>query len=188
MNNRSAIINCALQLFASKGYDAVGVQEIVEAVGVTKPTLYHYFGSKQGLLEALLVESSDLLYQQVKSAAHYQGDLTLNLTNLAGVLFDFAQANPTFYRMYLAMWFSPQESEAYKLVSTLIERQVMVIEEMFTRAVNDHGNMRGRQHAYTATFIGMIHTYIALWINGAIEINDGLVYQVVHQFEHGIYS
>ena len=51
MENRDHILDCALRLFAARGYDAVGVQEIVELAGLTKPTLYHYFGSKRGLLE-----------------------------------------------------------------------------------------------------------------------------------------
>ena len=50
MDNRQAILDSALTLFYEKGYDAVGVQQIVDAAGVTKPTLYYYFGSKQGLL------------------------------------------------------------------------------------------------------------------------------------------
>ena len=45
------------------------------AAGITKPTLYHYFGSKQGLLEALLAEHFERLNRQVREAAFYQGDL-----------------------------------------------------------------------------------------------------------------
>ena len=36
------------------GFDATSVREIVEAAGVAKPTLYYYFGSKEGLAQALL--------------------------------------------------------------------------------------------------------------------------------------
>ena len=46
MENREMIMRCAKTLFYAKGYDAVGVQEIVDKAGVTKPTLYYYFGSK----------------------------------------------------------------------------------------------------------------------------------------------
>ena len=42
MDNREKILNCALELFHARGYDAVGVQEIAEMAGVTKPTLYYY--------------------------------------------------------------------------------------------------------------------------------------------------
>ena len=51
MENKERIMECALDLFYAKGYDAVGVQEIVEKAGITKPTLYYYFGSKLGLLK-----------------------------------------------------------------------------------------------------------------------------------------
>ena len=33
MDNRAAILSAALALFAERGYDAVGVQEVVEAAG-----------------------------------------------------------------------------------------------------------------------------------------------------------
>ena len=49
MDNREKILNCALELFHARGYDAVGVQEIAETAGVTKPTLYYYFRNKRGL-------------------------------------------------------------------------------------------------------------------------------------------
>lgn len=43
------ILSTALDLFAIKGYDATAVREICEAAGITKPTLYHFFGSKDGV-------------------------------------------------------------------------------------------------------------------------------------------
>ncbi len=39
-DNRTRILSCAIHLFYQRGYDAVGVQEIATAEGVTKPTLY----------------------------------------------------------------------------------------------------------------------------------------------------
>ena len=61
MDNRQLIMEKALELFCARGYDAVGVQEIAEQSGITKPTLYYYFGSKQGLMETILEENSHIL-------------------------------------------------------------------------------------------------------------------------------
>src|SRR3954453_4036425 len=47
------IARVAARLFAAHGYDATSVRTIVEAAGVTKPTLYYHFGSKEGLAQAL---------------------------------------------------------------------------------------------------------------------------------------
>jgi AcrR family transcriptional regulator len=46
-DNRQILLQTALSLFARRGFSSVGVQEIVTAAGLSKPTLYHYFGHKQ---------------------------------------------------------------------------------------------------------------------------------------------
>lgn len=188
MDNRSKILICALQLFAARGYDAVGVQEIVEAAGITKPTLYHYFGSKQGLLDTLLTEHFAEMYTAVEQAARYQHDLPLTLNKIVAAYFHYAQAHRLFYRVQLSMWFAPTDSAAFKAVARLNEKQQQLLENLFIQAANDHGNMRGRHQAYAATFLGMINTYISLALNGYTQLNDDLVYKAVHQFMHGIFS
>jgi AcrR family transcriptional regulator len=55
-DTRNAILRQAAALFAARGYDAVSVREIVEAAGVTKPSLYYYFESKEALAAALIEE------------------------------------------------------------------------------------------------------------------------------------
>ena len=45
------LLAAATRLFAERGYERTSVQEIVEAAGVTKGALYHYFGSKEDLLQ-----------------------------------------------------------------------------------------------------------------------------------------
>ena len=75
MDNREAIINSALKLFCRRGYDAVGVQEIVDQAGITKPTLYYYFGSKQGLLKEILRTNSEILEKMLQEAVEIPGDI-----------------------------------------------------------------------------------------------------------------
>jgi AcrR family transcriptional regulator len=188
MDNRSTLLTCALQLFTARGYDAVGVQEIVEAAGITKPTLYHYFGSKRGLLDSLLEQEFTPLYQAVQQAATYHGDLPLTLEKVVRAYFEFAKDHRTFYRLQLALWYTPVESEAFQAVAPWNKRLYQEIARMFAQAAEQHGNMRGRQRAYAATFLGMINTYIGLVLNKHTELDDPLVYQAVHQFMYGIFS
>jgi len=47
----------ALAHFAAKGYDGVQVKEVAEDAGVSKPTLYYHFGSKEGLFRQLCLVS-----------------------------------------------------------------------------------------------------------------------------------
>jgi AcrR family transcriptional regulator len=188
MDNRSNILECALRLFARRGYDAVGVQELVEAAGITKPTLYHYFGSKRGLLDVLLAEQFNHMYQVIEPAVKYSGDLPLTLEQITMAYFQLACDHPVFYRLQLAMWFAPPDSEAFQAVINRNQRQQQILEALFERAAFDHGNMRGRQRAYASTFLGMINTYISLYLNGYVKLDSELAYQAVHQYMHGIFS
>jgi TetR/AcrR family transcriptional repressor for divergent bdcA len=47
-------VDTAMTLFHARGYDAVGVAELGEAIGVKAPSLYAAFGSKKGLFERSL--------------------------------------------------------------------------------------------------------------------------------------
>ena len=53
---RARILEAALREFAAKGFAGARVEPIAEAAGVNKRMLYHYFGSKEGLYEAVLGE------------------------------------------------------------------------------------------------------------------------------------
>jgi TetR/AcrR family transcriptional regulator len=188
MENRELILRNALNLFALRGYDAVGVQEVAESAGITKPTLYHYFGSKQGLLRALIETYHDPFTRQVREAVRYTGDLPGSLAALARVFFDFARQNPTYARLQLALMFAPQESDAWRLAASRYEEQHALVEGLFSEAERDHGNMRGRAKLYASTWIGMLNTCITLWLNDYQALDDALLQRVVGQFQYGIYS
>lgn len=52
-SGRERLLGAALRLFATKGYAATSVRDILRVAGVTAPVLYHHFGSKEGLFLAL---------------------------------------------------------------------------------------------------------------------------------------
>ena len=188
MDNRLKILSSALELFSSRGYDAVGVQEIAEVSGITKPTLYHYFGNKENLLYELLKFHFDDFLDTIRKKALYKGDITLTLSKIISAYFSFAKDNSKFYRMQLAMYFAPQGSISNKVSKEFNRKQYEIIEELFINAVKSHGNMRGRHSMYGATFIAMINTYIIKSFDENIVLNEEFIYKALHQFLHGIFS
>jgi len=188
MDNRTAILDIALDLFSRKGYEAVGVQEIVDAAELTKPTLYHYFGSKLGLLRSVLERDFSLLAIELEEPLAYQHDLPKTLEDLARSYFAFAGRHPAFYRMQLSMQFAPPDSEPHQAVQPFNLHQHQSLSGLFEQVALDHGNMRNRQQIYAVTFLGMVNTYIALALNGQITLDEPMIHRATHQFMHGIFS
>ena len=116
MENRELIMQCAKALFYSKGYDAVGVQEIVDRAGITKPTLYYYFGSKLGLLKTLIeVEFKDFR-KLLHEAADMDNRIEEVLYRLARNYCSFFENDREFYMLFMALFYSARENEAYLAV------------------------------------------------------------------------
>lgn len=66
---REALIEAARGLFAERGYAGVGTEEIVRAAGVTRGALYHHFGGKRDLFEAVYERIESELAQRIAAGA-----------------------------------------------------------------------------------------------------------------------
>ena len=54
---REAILTAGMRLFSSCGFSGTAVDAVAADAGVNKQRIYAYFGSKQGLFEAVLTEA-----------------------------------------------------------------------------------------------------------------------------------
>lgn len=67
---KDEILNKAGYLFLEKGFDATSIQDILDAVGIAKGTLYHYFKSKEDIMDTLIASKTDLIIEEVKMIAY----------------------------------------------------------------------------------------------------------------------
>jgi AcrR family transcriptional regulator len=65
---REQILDVALQVFATNGFHGASMNDVAEAVGVTKPVLYQHFDSKRDLYQALIDEVGDRLLASITKA------------------------------------------------------------------------------------------------------------------------
>ena len=56
---RDAILDVAEQLIRTKGYERMSIQDVQDELGVSRGAIYHYFGSKAALLEAVVERAGD---------------------------------------------------------------------------------------------------------------------------------
>ena len=188
MSKREEILESALTLFSTEGYGNVGINKIVDSVSVKKPTLYHHFGSKQGLLDALLSYYFTPYLDNLAEQCNYSGDIVNTLERVTRFSYEFAKQTPSLHFFILTLIFSPKESEAFKTAKPYIERQSNIIENLFLNAEKDHGNMKGRSFNFATTFLGMINTYISSYFDCKCNLSDQEVHGSCRQFMYGIFS
>lgn len=63
------IVASARRLFQSQGYDATSMQDVMTDLGVAKGTIYHYFRSKDALLDAVVADIVEATTAQMRVLA-----------------------------------------------------------------------------------------------------------------------
>jgi AcrR family transcriptional regulator len=110
VRSNDRILLRALGLFSEKGYDATSVREICEAAGVTKPTLYHFYGSKEGVYRAIVEGALERFRGDLVRALLDEGTLRDRLERTAVAYFDSATKDPDLARFVLALIHNPPRS------------------------------------------------------------------------------
>src|SRR4051794_38164705 len=121
----------AARLFATHGYEATSVRMIVEAAGVTKPTLYYYFGSKEGLAQALLTLPMAALADSMRAILEEGGDPIAALVRIVEAHFRFCREDADCARFFFALAFGPQGSEILREV----KKSVSVLPRLMIEAI-----------------------------------------------------
>jgi AcrR family transcriptional regulator len=65
---RELIMEAATELFAARGVTSTSIEDIAEAAGIAKGSIYYNFESKAGLVEAIMARSSELLAAALERA------------------------------------------------------------------------------------------------------------------------
>lgn len=65
---REAVLERAASLFAELGYDAVSLNDLAESLTIAKPTLYHYFKSKDEILLEIKARAQEDIFAGIDAA------------------------------------------------------------------------------------------------------------------------
>jgi AcrR family transcriptional regulator len=154
------IARAAARLFASRGYDATPVRAIVEAAGVTKPTLYYHFGSKEGLAQALLTVPMTQLVASKRRILEQSGNPIHVLEEMLESDFAFCRVDPDRARFMYALFFGPLGSSLSAELAQFGEELTKLLVEATRRLAEAGIVATNRVEPLTAALRGLtvIHT------------------------------
>jgi TetR/AcrR family transcriptional regulator len=110
LRSHDRILQKALELFSERGYDATSVREICAAAGITKPTLYHFYGSKEGVYRAIVEGALERFTADLIRALSGEGSLRDHLSRMSRAYVDAAVREPDLARFLMALIHNPPGS------------------------------------------------------------------------------
>jgi AcrR family transcriptional regulator len=97
---RAALLHAAAEVFCLRGYHAASMAEIADRAGITKPVIYHHFGSKRALHSSVFAHYSELLLAAAAERGRAPG-LREALSDVVLAMFDFAHEHPAAWHLLL---------------------------------------------------------------------------------------
>jgi TetR/AcrR family transcriptional regulator len=174
------ILQKALDLFADKGYDATSVREICEAAGITKPTLYHFYGSKEGVYRAIVDGALDAFRAHMVAAVEGPGDPAERLKRIARLHFARVRENDRLFRFILALIHNPATSAPRTDFPRFYEGMVALVAKVVEDGVRAGQFAPGPMEARMLVFMGALGEAMCGWlITGKPELKDTLADQLV---------
>lgn len=147
---RQRLLSAAAELFSASPGEDIPLRAICERAGVKPPTLYHYFGSKEGVVNAVVEYGFDA-YLREKQAQESTGDPIEDIRSGWDTHVAFGRSNPAFYALMYG-----RVSPGYQ--SGPAERSYSLLLDLVTRA-DARGQLRvpPRQaaHHILATNVGV---------------------------------
>lgn len=186
MENKELIIQNAINLFSKKGYEAVGVQEICDVSGITKPTLYYYFKSKAGILEYIANTKGKELFEKIQTSLTYNHDFIKGLTDVLKAEINFALENKDFFNLHCILLNSPNGSEEKNIYSKIIQDTENCFYNFFINSCNEFGNMKGKEFLYSNLFYNSVISTAALISKEKINYSEEIIYQIIHSLVYGM--
>jgi AcrR family transcriptional regulator len=86
MNTKQKILDTALKLFSTNGYEKTSIREISRETGISLGLMYNYFNSKEALLEAIFEEGLEDIKTSFSFPANSRQPISDLVQNIFGIL------------------------------------------------------------------------------------------------------
>ena len=172
---RTHLLDAALRAFATAGYEGASVRSIAREARVSLGLLYHYFPSKEAVLQALFERSTRLVGEAFTRAAHAP-DPSVRLGTLILASADLVREHQDFWRVSYGVRFQ------HAVVGGLgagIAAQSTLLHGLFTQLLAEIGRTDPETEARVlfATLDGLFQHFI---LDAARYPLDAVVAHVIH--------
>jgi TetR/AcrR family fatty acid metabolism transcriptional regulator len=187
-DKRALIRNAAVRAFAKKGYHACRVSDIAEEAGVAYGLVYHYFGSKEAVLEAVFRETWQAMLDAIRAVEELGEPAPEQVRKVGAIVLRTWRNDPDLVRVLVReVTRSPQLQNEIGEISLAFTELARIIERG-----KEEGSFRADLDArLAATMVyGALEEILTGWVMGQLPDSDEDVAAaeraVAATFAHGL--
>jgi AcrR family transcriptional regulator len=175
LERETQILAVASEIFAADGFGATNIQVVAEQAGISKPLIYNYFGSKEGLFLACLERAGGIVADEIERIA--QGDavgIERGLRTLEG-MFNVLEDQRHLWRLFYDRT-APTTGAVADSIAHYTARITKLADEGVAELMGLSG-ITDRQDisAMTAVWMGIVDSLMRWWVDHPDESAAAMV-------------
>ena len=169
-DKRRQLLDAAVRVFARKGYHASRVGDIAEEAGVAHGLLYHYFESKDQVLEAVFHENWSLLVARIESVEETDEPAADQIRHIAAIVLRTWLHLPDVVRVVIQEFGrSPELGERIGELTLPID----TLQRVIARGIERGEFRKDVDPAFAATVVyGSIDELLTAWVLGRLPSDE----------------
>ena len=171
-DRRRQILDAAVRVFARQGFHTCRVSDIADEAGVAYGLVYHYFQSKEQVLDTLFLERWDVLLEAIAHVDNRRGAARDKLYAVAGFIVDSYRHDPELMKVIIVEVTRAANSFGARHLGKIREAYGLIAD--IVRSAQSDGSFRtdiAPEFAAMA-FYGAIEQVLTGWIFGLLDQDD----------------
>lgn len=170
VDKRRVILDAAVRVFARQGFHTCRVSDIADEAGVAYGLVYHYFSSKEEILDTLFLERWGVMLKAITEADIARASPREKLLSIASFIVDSYRYDPELMKVIIV--------EVTRAANTFGRTHLAKIQEAYdgiagiVRRAQEEGQFRSDIEARFAAqaFYGLVEQVLTGWIFDEVEV------------------
>jgi AcrR family transcriptional regulator len=183
------LLDCALTLFADKGFSSVSVREIIEAAGVTRPVLYYYSKNKEDLFRRVVLATYSEAIQALAEIVFQPGSSVERLKTVVRGAFLFSVADLRVPRLMFRTYYGQEIEGVTSLVRQMTAMRFGLIAQIMREGLESGEITGGDAESLTLVFCCLMDHHVGALMQLSEpqrRLTDKLADALVEVFLNGV--
>lgn len=167
-DRRRRILSAALQCFNEHGVEAAAIGDICAGADASVGSVYHHFGNKEGIVQALLAEGLRSNMQFLEPNLRRARSARQGVHVVVHALIEWVAAHPDWARFIYANLGKSNRS-ANAALAAINAEYAQLIETFFAPHLKAGAFRRLPRECWAPLVLGPVHDYARRWLNGQVE-------------------
>jgi AcrR family transcriptional regulator len=112
MKSRELVLDAAERVMAEDGFEAATLARVVAESGIPMSSVYHYYGSKDGILLAVMERGAERFFADLPDPDQRMGPAARHLTQIVATVVETLERHPRFLRLLIVFALQPPQGES----------------------------------------------------------------------------